>query len=91
MARKVNYEEKISVLEAKIEKKQSEIKILKAKAVELKAQKTKIDYQDLIDYMDQNPDVTGIEYDGQVRTREELNEIEDQRLRELFPEDFAES
>ena len=54
MARKVNYEEKIRVLEAKIEKKQSEIKILKAKAVELKAQKTKIDYQALIDYMQAN-------------------------------------
>ena len=39
MARKANYEEKISALEAKIEKKQSEIKALKAKAAELKAQK----------------------------------------------------
>ena len=42
------------IRESKIEKKQSEIEILKAKAVELKAQKTKIDYQDLIDYMQAN-------------------------------------
>ena len=49
------------------------------------------DVQDLIEYMDQHPDVTGIEYDGQVRTYEELKEIEDQRLRELYPEDFTES
>ena len=32
-----------------------------------------------------------IEYEGQVRTYEELKEIEDQRLRELYPEDFTES
>ncbi len=49
------------------------------------------DVQDLIEYMDQNPDVTGIEYEGQVRTYEELKEIGDQRLRELYPEDFTES
>ena len=49
------------------------------------------DVQDLIEYMDQNPEVTGIEYNGQVRTYEELKDIEDQRLRELYPEDFAES
>ena len=49
------------------------------------------DVQDLIEYMDQHPDVTGIEYDGQVRTYDELKEIEDQRLRELYPEDFTES
>lgn len=49
------------------------------------------DVQDLVEYMDQNPDVTGIEYDGQVRTYEELKEIGDQRLRELYPEDFTES
>ena len=49
------------------------------------------DVQDLIEYMDQNPDVTGIEYEGQVRTCEELKEIGDQRLRELYPEDFTES
>ena len=49
------------------------------------------DVQDLVEYMDQNPDVTGIEYEGQVRTCEELKEIGDQRLRELYPEDFTES
>ena len=49
------------------------------------------DVQELIEYMDQNPDVTGIEYEGQVRTYEELKKIGDQRLRELYPEDFKES
>ena len=47
------------------------------------------DVQDLIEYMDQHPDVTGIEYEGQVRTYDELKEIEDQRLRELYPEEFC--
>ena len=60
MARKANYEEKISALEAKIEKKQSEIKALKAKAAELKAQKAKYDYQELTEYMRAN-DLTAAE------------------------------
>ena len=51
MARKANYDEKISVLEAKIEKKQSEIKALKAQVSELKAKKAKNDYQELTEYM----------------------------------------
>ena len=51
MARKVNYEEKISALEAKIEKKQDEIKALKGKVSELKAKKAKSDYQELTEYM----------------------------------------
>ncbi len=60
MARKANYEEKISALEVKIEKKQSEIKALKAKAAELKAQKAKYDYQELTEYMQVN-DLTAAE------------------------------
>ena len=60
MARKANYEEKISALEAKIEKKQSEIKALKAKATELKAKKAKYDYQELTEYMQAN-DLTAAE------------------------------
>ena len=60
MARKANYEEKISALEAKIEKKQSEIKALKAKAAELKAKKAKYDYQELTEYMQAN-DLTAAE------------------------------
>lgn len=51
MAKKVNYEEKINALEAKIEKKQSEIKALKAQVSELKAKKAKSDYQELTEYM----------------------------------------
>ena len=51
MARKGNYEEKISALAAKIEKKQDEIKALKVKVSELKAKKAKSDYQELTEYM----------------------------------------
>jgi len=51
MARKANYEDKITALEAKIEKKQTEIKTLKAKVSELKAKKAKDDYQELTEYM----------------------------------------
>ena len=60
MARKANYEEKISALEAKIEKKQSEIKVLKAKAADLKVQKAKYDCQELTEYMQAN-DLTAAE------------------------------
>lgn len=51
MARKANYDEKISALEAKIEKKQGEIKTLKAQVSELKAKKAEEDYKDLMEYM----------------------------------------
>ncbi len=51
MARKANYDEKISALEAKIEKKQGEIKALKAQVSELKAKKAEEDYKDLMEYM----------------------------------------
>ena len=51
MARKANYEEKISAIEAKIEKKQNEIKALKSQLSELKAKKASDDYQELTEYM----------------------------------------
>ena len=51
MARKVNYEEKISALEAKIEKKHNEIKALKSQLSELKAKKADGDYKELTEYM----------------------------------------
>ena len=51
MARKANYEEKISVLEAKIEKKHNEIKALKSQLNELKAKKADDDYKELTEYM----------------------------------------
>ena len=47
MARKANYDEKISALAEKIAKKQDEIKALKAKLNELKDKKAKDDYQEL--------------------------------------------
>ena len=54
MARKANYEEKITALEAKIEKKQNEIKVLKAKVSELKSKKASDDYKELTEYMVSN-------------------------------------
>ena len=46
------------------------------------------DVDDLIDYMKKNPEITGIEYDGKVRTAEELEELKTERLKVLYPEDF---
>ena len=54
MARKANYEEKISTIEAKIEKKKEEIKALKEQLVALQSKKAQNDYQELLDYMKNN-------------------------------------
>ena len=54
MARKANYDEKISVLEEKIAKKQDEIKKLKAQLADVKEKKAKEDYQELTAYMAEN-------------------------------------
>ena len=54
MARKANYEEKISAIEAKIEKKHNEIKALKSQLSELKAKKAEDDYKELTEYMQAN-------------------------------------
>ncbi len=54
MARKANYEEKISGIEAKIAKKQEELKSLKAQVSELKAKKAADDYKELTEYMQSN-------------------------------------
>jgi Skp family chaperone for outer membrane proteins len=54
MARKANYEEKISGIEAKIAKKQEELKSLKAQLNEIKAKKAQDDYKELTEYMQNN-------------------------------------
>ena len=54
MARKANYEEKIATLQAKITKKQEELKTLKAQLEEVKAKKAQQDYKVLVEYMEQN-------------------------------------
>ena len=54
MARKANYDEKIAALEAKIEKKQAEIKSLKVTLSDLKAKKADDDYKELTEYMQAN-------------------------------------
>lgn len=54
MARKANYEEKISGIEAKIAKKQEELKSLKAQLSEIKAKKAQDDYKELTEYMQNN-------------------------------------
>ena len=54
MARKANYEENISTIEAKIEKKKEEIKALKEQLAALQSKKAQNDYQELLDYMKNN-------------------------------------
>ena len=54
MARKENYEEKIATLQAKITKKQEELKTLKAQLDEVKTKKAQQDYKVLVEYMEQN-------------------------------------
>jgi Skp family chaperone for outer membrane proteins len=54
MARKANYDEKISAIEAKIAKKQDELKALKAQLNEIKAKKAQDDYKELTEYMAAN-------------------------------------
>ena len=54
MARPVNYEEKIKLVTAKIEKKQSEIKALRAELETVKEKQAKVQYAELLDYMQAN-------------------------------------
>ena len=54
MARKSNYDEKIKAIEAKITKKQDELKKLKSQLVDMKEKKEKVDYQELTEYMQAN-------------------------------------
>ena len=54
MARKANYEERIATLQAKITKKQEELKTLKAQLDEVKTKKAQQDYKVLVEYMEQN-------------------------------------
>ena len=54
MARKANYEEKISTIEGKIEKKKAEIKALKDQLAALQSKKSQNDYQELLDYIKTN-------------------------------------
>ena len=54
MARKANDEEKINAIEAKIAKKQEELKSLKAQLSEIKAKKAQDDYKELTEYMQNN-------------------------------------
>lgn len=54
MARQMNFNAKIEVLEAKINKKQEELKKLKVELAEAKTKKANVDYKSLIEYMEQN-------------------------------------
>lgn len=51
MARAVNYDQKISALEAKIEKKIKELKVLKAQLNDLEEKKTKNDFKTLNEFL----------------------------------------
>ena len=76
--------------EASLKEMCEELNVSYDEAAEMLAFDRAYDVQTLMDYMKENPDVTGIEYEGAVRTYEEFEEIEDRRMKELFPEDFAE-
>jgi uncharacterized membrane protein YgaE (UPF0421/DUF939 family) len=52
MARKANYDVKIEALQAKIEKKQNEIKALKEELMIAKSKKSQGSYKELIAYME---------------------------------------
>ena len=54
MARTANYAAKIESLEAKVAKKQEELKKLKAELEDAKAKKAQADYKALLDYMTEN-------------------------------------
>lgn len=54
MARQMNYDSKIEMLQAKIDKKRQEIKALKAEIDELQSKKSKDQQRELIDYMQTN-------------------------------------
>ena len=51
MARVANYEQKIESIQAKIAKKNEEIKALKAQVADLEAKKTKTDFKVLNEYL----------------------------------------
>lgn len=44
---------------------------------------------DLKTYMEEHPEVKGIEYDGEIRTAEELDAIWDAKLEELYGDESA--
>ena len=54
MARVANYDEKIKKVSEKIEKKQSEIKALKAELESVKEKQAKVQYAELLEYMQAN-------------------------------------
>ena len=54
MARKSNYDEKIKAIEAKITKKQDELKKQNSQLADMKEKKEKVDYQELTEYMQAN-------------------------------------
>lgn len=69
MARKVDYDAKISKIEAQIEKKKTEIKKLKSTLSDLKEQKEKSDYKELMDYMTKN-EITASQVLDQIAPKE---------------------
>ena len=54
MARTVNYEVKMKQVSEKIEKKQREIKALKAELETVKEKQVKVEYAELLEYMQAN-------------------------------------
>jgi len=45
----------------------------------------------MVTYLEEHEDIKGIEYMGEIKNRDELEEIEKEILEELYPEEAAEA
>ena len=75
-----NYESSIQALNLEMEDPSDELQ------EELEASRIMVAY-DLKKYLEEHPDVKGIEFEGEIRTAEELDEIMIDRLSKLYEED----
>lgn len=75
-----NYESSIQALNLEMDDPSDELQ------EDLEASRIMVAY-DLKKYLEEHPDVKGIEFEGEIRTAEELDEIMFDRLSELYEED----
>ena len=75
-----NYESSIQALNLKMDDPSDELQ------EDLEAARIMVTY-DLKKYLEEHPDVKGIEFEGEIRTAEELDEIMIDRLSKLYEED----
>lgn len=75
-----NYESSIQALNLKMDDPSDELQ------EDLEASRIMVAY-DLKEYLEEHPEVKGIEFEGEIRTAEELDEIMIDRLSKLYEED----